>query len=301
MSYFAKFPRVFYSINKEGNDAKIVPDITTSIKFLESVITQSSLYFKYEIKGGETPEQIAHRVYGDPEKQWIILLANKLIDPQFDWAMGPFDFEKYIKQKYASLTVSLNTTESYPSNYTVDEVVFQGSTYVESTMEAKVVAYNSGTKVLQIKFPTQVLANSRNISGVSSAQTHSIIGITNNLDGYQWASNTTSHFQATEVRRTADNPSFSETRKFRVTANSYNYATKNVVAINTNTSYSNTFNVISSIDGSNTTLTVSTTIAPVSIYDYELELNENRRKIIIPNSSIINTIENQFSSLMTAI
>jgi len=226
--------------------------------------------------------------------------VNKLIDPQFDWALGPFDFEKHIKQKYASLNVSLKTTESYPTGYTVGEVVYQGSAYNATTAEAKVIAYNSGTKTLQVKFPSEILANGSNISGVTSAQTHSIIGITNNQDGYQWAVNTISHFQATEVIRNSDDPTSTETRKYRVTANSYNYNTGNIISINTNTSYSNSYNVISSVDGSNATLTITTTIGPVSYYDYELELNETRRKILVPKSSIISSIEDQLTSLMSA-
>lgn len=300
MSYFSKFPRVLYSVNKEGNNAKVVPDMLSRVKFLDSIISNQNLFFKYEIKGGETPEQIANRVYGNPEKHWIILLVNQLIDPQFDWALGPFEFEKHIKQKYGSLTISLKTSESYPANYTVGEVVYQGSTYDKSTAEGVVVAYNSGTKVLQVKFPSQILANGSNITGVSSAQTHTIIGITNNLDGYQWASNTISHYEATETRTNADDPTFSEVRKYRVTANGFNHSTNTIIAINTNTSYSNTYNVFSSVTGGNVQYTVATTIAPVTYYDYEVELNENKRKIVVPKSTVVNAIETQFASLMSA-
>lgn len=300
MSYFSKFPRVLYSVNKEGNDAKIVPDMLARVKFIDSIIANESLFFKYEIKGGETPEQIANRVYGDPEKNWIILLVNQLIDPQFDWALGSFEFEKHIKRKYASLTISLNTTETYPAPYTVGETVFQGSTYDKSTAEGVVTSFNSSTKVLQVKFPSEVFANGSNITGVSSAQTHTIIGITNNLDGYQWSSNTTSHFQVTETRTSNDDIANPQIEKYRVTSNTFNYSTNTIIASNTSTSYSNTYNVISSITGGNTQFTIATTVAPVSFYDYEVELNEEKRKIIVPKSSSIGAIETQFASLMKA-
>ena len=300
MSYFSKFPRVLYSVNKEGNDAKIVPDMLTRVKFIDSIIANQNLFFKYEIKGGETPEQIANRVYGDPEKHWIILLVNQLIDPQFDWALGPFDFEKHIKRKYASLTINLKTSETYPASYTVGETVYQGSTYDKSTAEGVVTAYNSGTKILTVKFASEVLANAANITGVTSAQTHTIIGITNNLDGYQWASNTTSHYQVTETRTSNDDPTNPEIRKYKVTPNTYNYSTNSIIAFNTNTSYSNTYNVYSSVTGSNTEFTVATTVAPVSFYDYEIDLNEEKRKILVPKSSVIGLIETQFASLMQA-
>ena len=70
--------------------------------------------------------------------------------------------------------------------------------------------------------------------------------------------------------------------------------------INTNTSYTNSYNVTSSVTGANATLTIATTVAPVTYYDYEVELNEEKRKIIVPQSSVIGAIENQFSALMLA-
>lgn len=293
MSYFAKFPKVLYSVNKEQTNPKLVPDMLARVKFIDSIISNQNLFFKYEIKGGETPEQIAYRVYGDPEKHWILLLVNQLIDPQFDWALGPYDFEEHIKQKYASLNVSLKTTESYPANYTVGEIAYQGSTYDKSTAEGTIVAYNSGTKTIQLKFASQVLANGSNITGVSSAQTHTIVAITNNQDGYQWASNTISHYEVTETRSSTYDPTFSDIKKYRVTANSYNFSTGNVIAINTNTSYSNSYTL-----ADNTTITIATTVSPVTYYDYEVEQNENKRKIIVPKSSVIGAIESQFASLM---
>ena len=293
MAYFENLPRVLYSNNKEGTNPKIIPNILAKAAFVQSVIDNESQFFKYEIKGGETPEQIAYRVYGDAEKHWIILLANRLVDPQFDWALGPYEFEKYIKQKYASLNVNLSTSESYPVGYTVGEKVYQGSTYDKSSADATVVAYNSGTKVIQVKFPSQVLANGNTITGLSSAQTHTIIGITNNNDGNGWAVNTTSHYQVTEVRTNSEDTSFSETIKYKVSTQEYVFANNTVINRNTNTSYSNSFSL-----GDGSTLTVLTTVAPVSYYDYEVGLNEERRNIIVPRSLVAQQIENQFTKLM---
>lgn len=48
----------------------------------------------------------------------------------------------------------------------------------------------------------------------------------------------------------------------------------------------------------NSTVTVQTTKRIVSIYDYELELNESKRKINILNSIYVDQLETQFKSLM---
>lgn len=49
----------------------------------------------------------------------------------------------------------------------------------------------------------------------------------------------------------------------------------------------------------NSSVTVETTKRIVSIYDYELELNESKRKINILNSIYVDQLETQFKSLMS--
>lgn len=302
MPYFQYLPKTLYSTNKEEINLKLIPNIVAKAAFIQSVIDNESLYFKYEIRGGETPEQIAYRIYGDPEKHWIILLANKLIDPQFDWALGPEEFDRYIKQKYGSLNVSLKTTESYPTGYTVGEIAYQGSSYDKSDAEATIVAYNSGPKTLQLKFSSQVLANGNVITGLSSAQTHTIVGITNNLDGSEWARNTTSHYLVTETRVNSADTSFSDIIKYKVSATlntgninvaSYDFATENISRANVANSSSSSQTLS---DG--TTVTITTTYTPVSYYDYEVELNEAKRNIIVPKSTVALQLENQLANLM---
>ena len=43
---------------------------------------------------GDTPEIIASKYYGDPEKHWIVLLANDIINPFFDFPLNYQEFEK---------------------------------------------------------------------------------------------------------------------------------------------------------------------------------------------------------------
>lgn len=49
----------------------------------------------------------------------------------------------------------------------------------------------------------------------------------------------------------------------------------------------------------NSTVTIQTTKRIISIYDYELELNESKRKINILNSIYVDQLETQFKSLMS--
>jgi hypothetical protein len=65
---------------------------------------QLIMYYKYDIFDGETPEMIADKLYGSPEKHWIILAVNNIKNPQFDWPLRYNDLTKYIDIKYRGVT-----------------------------------------------------------------------------------------------------------------------------------------------------------------------------------------------------
>jgi hypothetical protein len=63
------------------------------------------LYYTYDIQEGDTPEIIAHKYYGDSYRYWIVLFANELLDPQWDWPMTYKMFEQYLADKYPSTNI----------------------------------------------------------------------------------------------------------------------------------------------------------------------------------------------------
>ncbi len=293
MSYFSNFPKFLYSTSLGVKNFVVATNIISKVNFLSETINNTSIYYTYSVKDGERPEDIANKMYGSSLKHWIILLSNNITDPQYDWVLSMTQFDEHINKKYSSITFQFDANTSFPTPYTVGEKVFQGSTYDKSSCEATVVSSNTTSKTLTVKFANQVFANSANVTGASSNVTQKIIGITYNNDGYQWASNTTYYYQVTEVSsNNSDKKNI--TNKYTVSTEDYNHATDNVVNRNVNTSYSNSYPLV---DG--TTLTVNTTIAPVTYYDYELDLNEQKRKIIIIKPEFVQRIEAELKSLMS--
>jgi len=292
MAYFKYFPKLLYSPSKGKRDYKVVPNIFAKSVFLKESLQNSSLVFKYSVKDGEKPEDIAFKMYNDPEKHWIILLANDVMDPQYDWVLGQNQFKDYINKKYSSANLQLDITETYPSNYTVGEIVYQGDSIEDSSSSATVVAYDSTNKILQIKFANEVFANSVNVSGTTSAQTHSIVGITYNNDGYEWSSNTTSHYAVTERKYNSYDRIVSQ-ESYIVSSKDYNQTSHEVFDRNT---LSTTEDSYALSDG--TTLIVEKEVAPVTYYDYENELNEAKRTVKVVKTEYIGKIEEQFKSLM---
>ncbi len=96
--YFSKFGKMQYGFDK--TTYKTVTDIMKRVKVRDKVINEMSLYNKYDVKSGDTPETIAFKHFGNPELHWVILLTNKITDRYYDWPMSEQEFELFITDKY---------------------------------------------------------------------------------------------------------------------------------------------------------------------------------------------------------
>jgi hypothetical protein len=70
---------------------------------LKEVLSNVSAYLLYTVKDGDTPEILAEKVYGSPEAHWLILYANNIVDPQFDWPLNATNFNRFVVDKYRSM------------------------------------------------------------------------------------------------------------------------------------------------------------------------------------------------------
>ena len=98
--YFSKFGKIQYGFDK--TTYKTVTDIMKRVKVRDKIINEMSLYNKYDVKSGETPETIAFKHFGNPELHWVILLTNNITDRYYDWPMSEQEFELFIKDKYSN-------------------------------------------------------------------------------------------------------------------------------------------------------------------------------------------------------
>ena len=104
-NFFDKFPLVRYTVDKQlFSEYDTVRNILFRVGIIKEVMEQNiDAYYYYTIRDSDRPETLAERVYGSPEAHWIILYANNIYDPYYDWPMETKAFEKYIIKKYGSL------------------------------------------------------------------------------------------------------------------------------------------------------------------------------------------------------
>jgi len=113
-NYFRNLPRVGYDINGTGKDSFLsVTNIMKRVKFKPSVLEDISNYYPYFVKEGERPDIIAHAQYGNIGYAYLIMLVNDIQDPNFDWPLSSQIFEKYIINKYGSVTIAIAGVKNY--------------------------------------------------------------------------------------------------------------------------------------------------------------------------------------------
>jgi hypothetical protein len=100
--YFSKFPYIVYDSVGDG-EFKIVTNLLRRVAVRSKVKTNTLFFDTYDIKEGETPEMIAHKLYDDPELHWIILLLNNVTDRYHQWPQNTNQFLAYANDKYSNV------------------------------------------------------------------------------------------------------------------------------------------------------------------------------------------------------
>jgi len=107
--FFNYYPKTFYTSNTKSSGLDSVTNIISRFGFEKELKNNSSAFYKYQIKDSDTPEIIASKYYDNPERHWIVLLFNDIIDPQYDWPLENNTLIEFINTKYTA-NGAANTT-----------------------------------------------------------------------------------------------------------------------------------------------------------------------------------------------
>jgi len=109
--YFNYFPKTVYTLQNEVVGVETITNLVSRFTLEKSFLDNTSIYLKYDVQESDTPEIIADKLYGSPERHWIVLAANEMIDPQFDWPLEYRTLNRVIENKYlANANTSLGET-----------------------------------------------------------------------------------------------------------------------------------------------------------------------------------------------
>jgi hypothetical protein len=100
--YFNYFPKTLYSLEDKSSKLDSITNVIARFAFEDKLKENSAAFYKYQIKDSDTPEIIASKYYNSPERHWIVLLFNNIIDPQWDWPLTDRVFNEYVDKKYSA-------------------------------------------------------------------------------------------------------------------------------------------------------------------------------------------------------
>ena len=113
-NYFANYPKINYNINKDFPiTTTTAVNILNRIKIKDFIKTNLVSYYPYIIKDFERPDTISYDYYGTTIMTWLILLANDIVDPVYEWPLFGKSLDNYIVSKYGSLEDSRINVHHY--------------------------------------------------------------------------------------------------------------------------------------------------------------------------------------------
>ena len=139
--FFNAFPLILVDPKREG-ETKIVTNLLRRVALRAKVKTNTAIFDTYDVKEGDSPENIAFKMYGDTEYHWIVMLMNDITDRYHDWPLTTPQFLSYLKEKYTDP----NATHHYEISQS------SGNTTVKINVGTVNTDYPSATAITNFEY-----------------------------------------------------------------------------------------------------------------------------------------------------
>jgi hypothetical protein len=165
MQYFKTLPKL---ISTNNGNSILLTNLLVRSSIIQNLLTNSLLFYKYDIQDGDTPEIVAYKYYGDAYRYWIVLFSNQMLDPQWDWPLNSINFQNYIVNKYTTFN-PYSTIHGYTQTTTQYDYNTQTTTVNKVNISQNTfntfVPYNA-----TVTLPTGKVSISKTVSSISYYQ-----------------------------------------------------------------------------------------------------------------------------------
>ena len=135
-SYFRQVPNFEYvsriAGSKNISDYIAVKNLFKKGKIRDDIFQELAFFEKYKIVGNDIPDNVAFEVYRDSKLDWVVLLANNILNIQSEWPLLQDDFDRYLVEKYGDYNTLYNGIHHYETSEIKNS---QGVTIVPSGLE----------------------------------------------------------------------------------------------------------------------------------------------------------------------
>lgn len=283
---FTKFPVISYN-------GQLAINLIPKIKFTEAAKKTGAVYYPYTIGEGERPDIIAANYYDDARYSWLIYMVNDIVDPYYDWPLDEDQFNQFITSKYGSIEDSK------------ENIVFWRVNWYEDESRLTPAAYDA--------LPSYLKKYYKSVEGA----TGSVVGYDRSKIDYALETNKIQHltvasttgYRVGEQINQKTSGTITGTAFVKQVLDSTTLIIQHVLGSFTATSGS-VGNVIGKSTAATSALSAITTISTainsneaaywtyVTQYDYENELNEQKRHIKLLDKTYIDQVEKELDDLL---
>ena len=128
-----------------------VKNLFKRTKISQTVFDDLTYFTKYQIIADERPDNIAYKIYGDSNLDWMVMLANNITNLQNEWPLEEQSFYRFLINKYGS-EAGIESVHHYETQKVIDSkekvIVPKG---LEVPSNYSVTFLDSGTRTEQIR------------------------------------------------------------------------------------------------------------------------------------------------------
>ena len=128
-----------------------VKNLFKRTKISQTVFDDLTYFTKYQIIADERPDNIAYKIYGDSDLDWMVMLANNITNLQNEWPLEEQSFYRFLINKYGS-EAGIESVHHYETQKVIDSkekvIVPKG---LEVPSNYSVTFLDSGTRTEQIR------------------------------------------------------------------------------------------------------------------------------------------------------
>jgi hypothetical protein len=177
--YFRQVPNFNYvsrtADEKEISNYSAVKNLFKRGKLREDIFGDLNFFTKYDIVGDDRPDNVAFEIYNDSTLDWVILLANNILNIQTEWPMSQQSFDTYLIDKYGTYDVLYSGIHHYETQEVKDTngitIVPQGLevqqnysvTYYDSGLGTEVTATNITDGITNYQYEDKIQDDKRHI------------------------------------------------------------------------------------------------------------------------------------------
>ena len=104
MTYFREVSDLLYQSQQPNRNSSYdyarVKNLFRRAKIRDDFFQNATTFTKYKIIGEERPDQVAEKIYGSSEYDWVVLVSNNIINTRTEWPLSDAEFSNYLERKY---------------------------------------------------------------------------------------------------------------------------------------------------------------------------------------------------------